>query len=268
MAENSDTVMERRLRGALPDGFQTGIYDTDRLRQLSNADTSNLGDTVDDYGNNTLDEAAIINTEVQRVMTALQTPERTIELPMTGLAHESGLISAFASKYKSNQDTPSGTIKDARRAGVDDIVFTFATPEVYDEVSGTGQSTFEVSNLSSGNTLELVDQDGLPAGGETGDTSLSMDDDEMMFFTGDYIDLSEGQSAVTKIQWSDIDGDDYGPDDGILSTRLSGTHYFAGQGAWIKSSADLDAKVYADGDAEIVPIAFYMGPGSNAPSLV
>lgn len=267
--EGTRTLMENRLVGHLPTGFETTIYDTSRLRQLeSAADDGDLSSVVDDYGESQLTESHVIESEVQRAMTAFQTPERTIELPATGIEFDNGNIANFARAYKADQNTPSGTIKDTRRAGVDDIVFTFANPEVYEEVTGTNQNTFEATGLTGGDTLELVDEDGLPDGGQTADTSLSLDDDEMMYFTGDYIDLSEGQSSVTKIQWTTLDDESYGPDDGVLSTRLSGTHLFVGQGGWVKSEADLDAKVYSDGDAEIVPIAFYMGPGSKAPSLV
>lgn len=261
-------LSESRFRGAFPTGWKTTLYDEDRLRQLEKRKDKmgNIEDVVADYGDNVLTERDIIRGEIQRVMTAFQTPERTLELPGTGMEFDN--LQRFASYYKADADTPSGTIKDVRRAGPDDIVFAFASPEVYTEISGTEQTTYEVNDLSSGDTLELIDEDGLPDAGETEDSSLELDENEMLYFTGDYIDLSSGPSEVTKIQWKDIDGEDYGPDDGVLSTRLSGTHLFTGQGAWIKSTADLDAKVYADGDAEIVPVAFYMGPGNNVPALV
>ncbi|PSQ70914.1 MAG: hypothetical protein BRD38_04045 [Bacteroidetes bacterium QH_9_67_14] len=264
--DGTELLAEARIRGALPDGFKSTIADSNRLRQLSNADLNNITEVVDDYSGNDITERDLIRLEIQEVMTAFQTPERTIELPATGLEFER--LQRFASYYKADNDTPSGTIKNLRRASVDDIIFTFASPEVYDEITGTAQSNFMASGLTGGNPLEVIDQDGLPDGGQTADTTLELDDDEMLYFTGDYIDLSDGQSVVTKIQWSDIDGEDYGPDDGILSNRLSGTHLFAGQGAWVKSTADLDAKIYDDGDAELVPVAFYMGPGTKVPSLV
>lgn len=265
---STETKMEQRLRGNLPGGFNTLIYQEDRLRAFSDANTDNLGETVAEYGNNTLTEAGVINMEVQRLLTAMQTPERTIELPATGLAHSAGHILSFAAMYKADQNTPSGTIKDARRAGVDDIVFTPITPEVYAEVTETNQTTYEASGLTGGDTLELIDGDGLPDGGQTADSSLQLDDDEMMLFPGDYPDLSEGQSVVTAIQWNDIDDEDYGPDNGALSTRLSGAHLLAAQGAVVKQTADLDAKVYTDGDAEVVPVGFYLGPGNKVPALV
>jgi hypothetical protein len=263
---NTELLTESRLAGALPDGFKTTLYDTDRLRQLENAPMDNLGDTVDDYGGATLTERQIIESEIQRVLTSFQTPDRTLELP--GLGLEFDHVLNFASYYKDDADTPSGTIKDGRRAGPDDIVFTFASPEVYEEVSGTAQDTFYQTGLTGGTALDIVGDAGADEASNSSGASMNLDDDEMMYFTGDFIDLSGGKSAVTKIQWSDIDGEDFGPDDGILSTRLSGTHLFTGQGAWVKSTTDLDAKVYTDGDAEIVPVAFYMAPGTKAPSLV
>jgi hypothetical protein len=266
MVEGTEVLTEGRVRGALPDGFKMTLYDTDRLRQLANADLSNLTDVVDDYGNSELMERHIIRNEIQRVMTSYVTPERTLELPATGLEFEH--LQRFAAYYKQDADTPSGTIKDERRAGPDDIVFTFASPEVYEEISGTSQDTFEQTGLSAGNTLDLVGDAGVDEAANSSDATLSLDDDEMLYFTGDFIDLGEGQSEVTKIEWADIDGESYGPDSGLFSARLSGAHLFAGQGAWVKSTADLDAKVYAGGDAEIVPVAFYMGPGTKAPSLV
>jgi hypothetical protein len=264
--EGTELLTESRLRGNLPPGFKTTLYDSDRLRQLENADLSTLNDVVDDYGSYELTEDDIIKAEIQRVLTAFQTPERTMEFPGTGMEVMNDHIRSFAARYKANQDTPSGTIKDARRANPDDIVFTFATPEVYDQISGSSQDNFDVTGQSVG-TLELVDTDGLPDGGQSADTSLDLDDNEMLYYTGDFIDLSSGQSIFTAIQYVDIDGEDYGPDNGLFSTRLSGNHIFTGQGAWVKQTVDIDAKVIADGDAEIIPVAFYMGPGTNAPSL-
>lgn len=259
--------IEKALGSEMPSGFDTTLIESDRLRQLGNTSPGqNLSNVVEDYGSNTLTERDVIRTEVQRVITAFQTPERTLELPGTQL--EFAHLQQFASYYKADNDTPSGTIKDPKRADTDDIVFTFANPEVYEEITGTAQDTFEQTSLTSGNTLDLVGENGVDESSNTNGESLSLDADEMLYFTGDFIDFSPGQGEISKIQWTDIDGQDYGPDDGLFSQRLSSTHIFTGQGAWVKSTADLDAKVYADGDAEVVPVAFYMGPGTKAPSLV
>lgn len=263
----TELLAESRLREILPDGYESTIYDSNRLRQLENADLSNLEDVVDDYGQYQLTERQVIESEVQRVLTSFVTPERTLEFPGTGLEYYNDHIVQFASRYKANQDTPSGTIKDARRAGPDDIVFTFASPEVYDEISGTAQDTFFADGLSSPGELELIGDNGLPDGGNSSDASLQLDDDEMLFFTGDFIDLSGGQSVLTAGNWADIDGEDYGRDDFIYSNRLAGTHVATMQGGWVKQTADLDMKIYQDGDAEVVPVAFYMAPGGKAPSL-
>lgn len=267
-AEGTELLAESRFRGAMPDGFKTTLTDSDRLRQLENADLSQIDEVVDDYGNFQLTSRDLIQAEVQNVLTAFQTPERTLELPATGLEFDNNHLAQFAAYYKQDNETPSGTIKNLRRATVDDIVFTFASPEVYEEISGTAQDAYTTTGLTGGNTLELVDQDGLPGGGQASGTSLALDDDEMLYFTGDFIDLSDGKSVVTKIQYSDVDDKDYSAVDGVLSNRLSGTHLFSGQGALVKQSVDIDAKIYEDGDAEIVPVAFYMAPGSKRPSLV
>jgi len=258
--------IEAALAEALPDGFETTLIEEDRLRQLGNADVSILSDVVDDYGNYTLNEEQIITAEIERTLTAFQTDDRTLEFP--GTAIEFDHILQFAAYYKDDNDTPSGTIKDPRRAGPDDIVFSFANPEVYEEITGTGQDTFNISGANGGSRVEVVGDAGLNEAGNANDSSITLDDDEMLFFTGDYVDLSGGQSIISKLQWMDVDGEDYGPHDAILQNRLSDAHIFTSQGAWVKSTADLDAKAYAAGNAELVPIAFYMGPGNKAPSLV
>lgn len=265
--QNTELLAESRLRGALPTGFKSTLADSNRLRQLSNADMSSITEVVDDYGDNDLTERDLIRSEIQSVITAFQTPERTLELPATGLEFEN--LQRFAAYYKQDNETPSGTIKNLRRATVDDIVFTFASPEVFEEISGSNQDTYEVTGLTGGNTLELVGDNGLESGttNNAGNT-LSLDDDEMLYFTGDFIDLSDGKSVITKTQYVDIDGEDYEPVDGVLSGRLSGTHLMTGQGAFVKQTVDIDAKIYASGDAEVVPVAFYMAPGSKVPSLV
>jgi len=40
------------------------------------------------------------------------------------------------------------------------------------------------------------------------------------------------------------------------------------QGSYATDSVQVDAKVYDDGDAELRPVGFYLGPGRNAPDLV
>lgn len=258
--------IEKAIAGELPGGFDTTLLESDRLRQLQNADTSILSDVVEDYGNHQLTERDVIRTEIQKVVNAFQTPEGTLELPGTAL--EFSHLQSFAAYYKADNDTPSGTIKDLQRANTDDIVFTFASPEVYEEISGNAQDTFAIEGINGGNQVDVVGDSGLNETNPGAGTSLSLDDDEMLYFTGDYIDLSGGQSVLSKIQWADVDGEDYGPDDGVLATRLSSTHIFTAQGAWLKSTADLDAKAYDDGRAELVPVAFYMAPGTKAPTLV
>lgn len=265
-ATGTQTLSETRIRGSLPDGFTSTLVDSDRLRQLSDADPASLDAVVEDYGSNTLTERDVIRTEVQKVLTAFQTPDRTIELPATGLEYER--IQQFAAYHKNDNDFPSGTIKDETRANTDDLVFTFASPEVYEEITDTAQDTFVAEGLDGGTETDLVGDTGLPETNPSTGDSIELDDDEALYFTGDYIDLSGGQSGVTKIQWQDIDGEDYGPDNGLFSARLSSTHLFTGQGAWVKTTADLDAKVYEDTRAEIVPVAFYIGPGTKAPNLV
>lgn len=261
--------IERVLAGENPAGFKTTLVETDRLRELNNADMTKLETVVDDWGGNTLTETDIIRSEIQTVMTSFQVPGAdgaTLELPATAL--EFDRVLQFAALYKTDNDTPSGTVKGVQRAGPDDIVFTFAGPEVYEEVSGQSQDTFFVDGITQGQQIELVGDNGLNEATPTAGTSLALDSDERMYFTGDYIDLSGGRGALSKIQWNDIDGENYGPVDGVLQNRLSSTKVFTAQGAHVKSTADLDAKGYTDGRAEIIPVAFYMGPGNKAPSLV
>jgi hypothetical protein len=257
--------IENAIAGELPDGFDTTLVDEDRLRQLNNADTGSLSDVVADYASYDLTEQDVVRTEVQRVITSFQTPERTLEFPGTAL--EFANLQRFAAYYKADNDTPSGTVKDSLRAGPDDIVFQFASPEVYEEISGTNQADFQQTGLSAGNTIDIIGDAGADEAANSNGSSLQLDDDEMLYFTGDFIDLSTGQSVLTKMQWTDVDGEDYGPDNALLSNRLSSTHIHTSQGAWVKSTADLDAKAYVAGDAELVPIAFYMAPGTKAASL-
>jgi len=260
-------TIQSALADELPDGFDTTLLASDRLRQLNNVNVADiLGDTVEDYDGNTLTERDIVRVETERVINGFQTPERALELPGTALNFS--YLEAFAAYYKQDNDTPSGTVKDPARANTDDIVFTFANPEVYEQITGNGQDTFKAQGLNGGTVYDVIGDSGLAETGPTNGTSVSLDDNEMLFFTGDYIDISGGESVVSKIRWTDVDGEDYGANDAILYNRLSGTHVLTSQGAWVKSTADLDAKVYEDGNAEFVPVAFYMAPGTKAPGLV
>lgn len=272
-AENNETatelLTESRLRGVLSDGFQTTLADTDRLRQLQSVDyQSILSDVVDDYRDFTLTELDVVEEQVQRVFTAYQTDDRTVELPGVGLIQTMNTVERFAAYYKTDNDTPSGTVKGPMRAGPDDIVLTPITPEVYEEVSGNATDTFDATGLTGGNTLDLVGDAGLPENNNSNNASLNLDDDEMLLFSGDIVDAAGGKSVLSQFQWNDIDGEDYGPVPNLLTSRFSALHTFLTQGAWVKSTADLDAKVYEDGDAEPVTVGWYMAPGTKAPTLV
>lgn len=256
------------IQQSLPDGFDTTLQDEDHIRKLNSQSTNNLTETVVDYGNKKLTERDVIQSVINRVEAAYTTTEGTLELPGLGIEQEAGHIMKFAAAYKADADTPTGTVKSIRRASADDLVFCFATPEVYEEISGTNQHDFKSSGLTADNTFEVVGDNGGPAGGSTNGNVLSMDSDEMMFFTGDFIDISAGPSPLTKFEYPSLDGDDFGHQQALLETRLSGAHLPVAPGAWIRTEVDIDAKIYEDGDVELVPVAFYMGPGSKAPVLV
>lgn len=262
------------LASDLPDGFQTTLMDSDRLRDLSGADTSVLNGTVQEYSgpnnrNYTFTEEAVIDREVERAVTSFVTPEATLELPGTALAADNDLLKQFAAYYVNDNDTPSADLKPVELAGANDIVFTFATPEVFEEVSGVEQSNYVRSGLQEGTSEDIIGDNGLGTGANanTAGETLTLDSDEMMFFTGDFIELS-GDAVLTKTQWANIDGEDYDATSSLFQSRLSGTQVITTQGAFVQTEADLDAKVYKDGDSEIVPVAFYMGPANKAPSLV
>lgn len=268
------TTTEEAIAASQPQGFRSTFLEADRLRRLNNQNPANtLTDVVEDYGESQITERDVINRVANSVLTSFLTPERTIELPGLALCmnDENNLLEKFASRYKEDNDTPSGTITDPERAGTDDIVFHFAGPEVYSEIANgdlTGPDNFEATGLSAGDTLEVVGDSGIDEGSNSNGSSLSLDDDEYLFFTGDFIDLSDGKSVITKTQWTDVDGNDFGPSDALFSTRLSGAHIITTQGTYATATADLDAKVYSGGDSELVPVAFYMAPGTKSPALV
>lgn len=273
MTDTTEMLTERRVRDVTPSGFQTTLTDDNRLRSLDDVDAEDeLKDIVQDFGNNTLTEMEIINFEVERLITSYLTPERTIELPGTGLEYSNGHIHAFAAQYKSSDDTPTGTIKDPRRAGSDDLVFTFATPQVYNTIVGAEEGdseyvdNFIIEDVEAGDEVVLVGEEGYNSSSEG---NLNLDDDERLFFTGDFIDVSSGKSIFNRQEWVNVDGqtEDYGPYDFLLSNRLSGSNISMGHGAYVKREAELHLKAYEDGNAEVWPVAYYMAPGHKAPDL-
>jgi len=263
------TAQEQALEDALPSGWNHTLYDPEQIRRLQGAPMNTLGDTVDEYQGSTITESDIIQYVVSRTLTAFKTVEETIEFPGLGLATEGtpSLLERFAAKYKEDNDTPSGTIKDPARAGADDIVFSFATAPVWNEIAGTTIDTFQQPGLTSGNTLELIGDSGIDETANGAGNTLSLDPDEYLFLTGDYVDLADGQSAVSAFELADLDSKGYGPVETLFQGRLSGTHVHTAQGGYATATLDVDAKVYESKDAELVPVAFYLGPGTKAPSL-
>lgn len=271
----TETLTESRLREAAPSGFQTTFTDEKRLRQLKKQDVEGvIDDTVQEYDGNALTEREIIEYEIQRVLASFLTPERTMELPGLGLEHggDKSHLFSFAAMYKQSDDTPTGSIKDARRATSDDLIFTFATPEVYNTIVGaeSGDSNyvdnFIIEDVEAGDEITLVGEDGYNS---STDSPLDLDDDERLFYTGDFIDVSPGKSIFNRHEWVEVDGEstNYGPASFLLNNRLSGANLALGHGAHLKRDGHLKLKAYEDGDAEVWPVAFYMAPGHKAPGL-
>jgi hypothetical protein len=115
--------------------------------------------------------------------------------------------------------------------------------------------------------VDLVGDSGIDVSANSNDATLTLDSDEYLFFTGDYIDVSDGKSVVTATQFTDVDGKEFGPVNSYFSQRLSGAHLMVTQGTYATSTVDLDLKSAYAGDAEVVPVCFYMGPGTKAPDL-
>jgi hypothetical protein len=272
------TEMEDAFVQTLPDGFKTTFAGESRLRRLSEQDPNAvLGDTVSDFNGNRLTEREIINNLADRVNTSFTLPERTIELPGLMLAldpsavpGDGSLLEQWVALYLQDNSTPTGTVKDPKRASTDDIVFSFATPEVYNQVNDNGGSTpnFVRSGLSGGDTLQVVGEGGIDSANNSDGGTLSLADDEYLFFTGDFIDLSDGKSVVTATEAANVDDQSYGPSSYIFQNRLSGAHLLTTQGFYVTDRVDVDAKVYEGGDTELVPVAFYLGDGSRTPDLV
>lgn len=271
----TSTTSEQSIRETLPEGFQTTFMEAERLRRLQNVQVNNLGETVDEYQNRTLTENEVIVNHADRVLTSFLLPERTIEYPGLALTLDPPtegpngvtLLERWASLYKRDNDTPSGTIKDPVRASTDDIVFSFCTPEVWNEIAGTSKYDYTQSGLTAG-TLDLIGDSGIDGSANTNGNSLQLDADEYLFFTGDVIDLADGQSVLTGATLTDVDGEDFGPvNNQVLAQRHSGAHIATYQGTYATTTLDFDMKIYEGGDAEPVPLCFYLGPGQKAPSL-
>lgn len=264
------TAIEEAMEDSLPEGFRNTYLEGSRLRRLSRHDISELSDTVEEYNDNLLTESDMIENVAQRILTSFLTPERTIELPGLALALKEDLLFKWAVGYKNDNDTPSGTINNVERAGVDDIVFSPLTPEIFKQITDNDDLSpnYISEGVTAGDTLEVVGDAGHDTATNTNGESLSIGVSEQVFLTGDFIDLSEGQSVVTATQYNDIDGRGFGPSDALLQSRLSGAHILTTQGTFATDTLDLDGKVYADGDAELVPVGFYLGPGRNVPDLV
>ena len=267
MVETTETLIERRLREKAPAGFVSTLTDDGNLRQLDNQDVSTLQDTVQEFNGNTLTEKNVIDTVVQRVLAgSFLTPERTMELPGLGLEYSSDRLYSFAAAYKESDDTPTGTITDEQRAQADDLVFTFAGPEVYNQIGNSTVDNFKIEGVSAGEVVTLVGEDGYNS---SADAVLDLDSDERLFYTGDFIDVSPGKSIFNRQEWVNVDGsaEDYGPTSWLFANRLSGANLALGSGARVKREVQLDVKAYEEGDAELWPVAFYMAPGHKAPGL-
>lgn len=269
--------------GEQPEGFRTTFINDDRLtyiqdahKRLQSGDLS-LDQTVVEFGDHVLTERDVINRELNKVQSSFLLPERTVTLP--GVALNRDAIMAIAAKFKDEHDLGPVVPSALAEPGQNQVVFEFATPEVYNDlanaqsgVSGVNANNFiRDNNLSAGNTVDII-SDGGVAGtqGNTAYLELAREDDELIF-TGDILDPL-GDATLSKYEQADVDGnDDLGPEDVLFQRRLSNLHIQTVQGNYIKTRFDLDGKVYDGGDtgaAEPVPVVFRLGQADNAGALV
>lgn len=269
------TGVVKSLMDVSPSGWKTTLMDEKRLRSLESAPVNELSNIVAEYGKNKITEKDVIQKEAVKVANSYLTPDGIYDLPGLMLALDNKHLQKFAAAYVGDADTPSGNVAPVELADSSDTIFTFATPEVWDEIasdpdnngSSTGKNNFLQDSLTAGNTLDLIADGGIDSSTSSSDTTLTLNQDEYLFFTGDVIDLS-GNGCITKLKITNKDGEsDYGPSTATLQERASDARVLTGQGAFIQNEVDVDAKVYQDGDAELVPIVFYMGPGTKAPGL-
>lgn len=271
--ERSVLLTERTYEG-LPPAFQTNFIDDERLESLSK--TFAAGEVVKDLNSTVLSiaeprdarftEKDVIDTVLDRVAAAFSFPERTIGLP--GIALNRKLIYAAAKQYKKDTDTPSGTIKPPELATTDDIVFEAVTPDVYNDITGTVDQAdnFIRGSLTDDQALDVIGSNG--AAGGTG--TLTLNDADWLFYTGDVIDFLD-DASLTKWLYADVDGDsNYGPTPAIIGRRGSSLHYQLIPAFLVKETVDIDARVYDAGvnnEAEPLNIAFRFTDGGSTQPL-
>lgn len=246
------------------------LLDTENLNDLNKAfqnRNSILQDDAYTFGTGpnavSVSEEELVDGIVSDVASSLTGFEGSVELP--GLQANRKMLMGAVAKFK--DDVHEGNIRRPVDAGHDDIVVQFADQTVYGQHTHQAARVFQrqVSRArgsgTPGGTLNVA-----PVGvnAPTGMTG-TLDADEWLFFTGDFIDLS-ADAGVTRTQYVSIDGEDWEPESHYFSERDTDAQVNTISGALAKSTYDIDALLsLGTVTTEYVPVAFQIARGNVLP---
>lgn len=237
------------------------MLDTENLNDLQKAferRSEILEGDAYQFGPNSVTEEEVVQGVVGDVVNALQGFEGQVRL--RGLeANLNGLVGAVA-KFK--DDVHDGNVRRPEDAGHDDIVVQFADQVVY---SGHSHGNFSFQQNHSktrgpgqpGGTLNVV-----PVGDRRDGVTGTLNTDEWLFFTGDFIELN-ADAAPIRTRYVDIDGEDWDSRGHYFQARNTDAQVVTIPGALAKSTYDIDAYLgLGTVTTEYVPVAFQIARGN------
>lgn len=244
------------------DHVRTNMRDSKTLADLHNAyidrDKIFEPDAII-YAGKRIDEETLVREELTRLLQPLRMSTRDIELP--GMrANMENIVGAVA-KFK-KEVVKGADIRPVQMAGDEDL-----TIELLNVLTTSGMSHHSVTAwLQTGQSVGRV---GLfpPACGTGTNDRATLDDDEWLFFTGDFIDFNSN-AIIEEIKYEDVDKvTSYNPESIIMSQKGTDMQMGLVSAVLAKSYVKIGSRATTAGATEMLPVAVHICKASLVKGL-
>jgi len=195
-------------------------------------------------------EEEILRDELKRMMQPLRMSTRDIELP--GLKANTELIIAAVAKFK-REVVQGADIRPVSIAGDNDIAIEMINILTVNHMTKRTVSSWLQTGLSVGRIGIFP-----PGNGSNDAQKATLDDNEWLFFTGDFIDFNS-DAIVETIKYENIDKNtSFNPESIILSQKGTDMHMGLVSAQLAKSYVKIGGRATTAGSCEMMPVAVHI----------
>jgi len=202
------------------------------------------------YAGKRIGEEELIRDELKRMMQPLRMSTRDIELP--GLRANVELIVAAVAKFK-KEVVQGADVRPVAIAGDNDIAIEMINILTVNGMTKRSISTWLQTGLSVGRVGIFP-----PGNGSADAQKATLDDDEWLFFTGDFIDFNSN-AIIEEIKYENIDKNtSFNPESIVLSQKGTDMHMGLVSAQLAKSYVKIGGRATTAGATEMMPVAVHI----------